>query len=104
MLKIGNYIIKPETSAVGWFNLFQEWEMKDKEGNLSGKMNEKPIAFAVKLSRIMDIISEDRTLNEDHTDLREFVKAKESHIRVLLEQFNERNNEIYKELRDKEEN
>lgn len=83
-IKMDSYIIRNDPAAAGFFILYREVMISDTKSKNFGTMREEVLAYAVRLSRVMDIISADNINKLNYSDIRSYVNAKEEEIRNLL--------------------
>jgi len=101
-LKINNYLLYPETQVPGKFNLYQKTKSKPKDGG-EGKETETHVAYAVTLSRALDIIATETIQKKEIEDLKAYVDAREAYINNLLLKLKPIEKLLYENLKNKNE-
>jgi hypothetical protein len=85
MIQIYDYIIEPESQAIGRFNLY-----KNTFSTKTKKTYRVSVAYAITLIRAIDLIAEDKATDEAFiTDLKEFITEKERNMKSILLQIQE---------------
>ena len=91
-IRIYDYIVKDESKAPTRFNLYKETI------SLKGKFRENAVAYAIPLSRVMDIIASKRSTSNEFKDLKAFIEHKLVEIEELIKFFDQKKYSV-KELK-----